>query len=219
METILFLHGWGGNGDSFAAVKKYFERDYCALSPAMPCSPDAVWTMEDYALYIEEVLRDSAVTRCHIVCHSFGARVAAMLIARNPQLVDKLVVCGGAGLRSKFRLSVWMKIRLYKFKRRIFGHARGGSSDYRALSENGKKTFNNIIRRDLSAEVAAITAPTLLIYGTRDRATPVYMGRRWKKLCPHAELKIYRGAGHFAYLDKGAEFIKDVIKFIQNNNA
>lgn len=217
-ETILFLHGWGGNEDSFAPIKKYFGRDYNCLAPAMPCPPDTVFTMEDYALYIEEVLQQNSVAKCHIICHSFGARVAVLLIARNPQLADRLVVCGGAGLRPRFRLRVWLKIKIYKLKRRLFGHADGGSSDYRSLTENGKKTFSNIIKRDLADEIKNIKTPTLLIYGARDKATPPYVGRRWKALASAAELKIYKDAGHFAYLEQCAKFIKDAESFLRTRN-
>jgi pimeloyl-ACP methyl ester carboxylesterase len=174
--------------------------------------------MEDYAVYIEEVLKQNAIAKCHIVCHSFGARVAVLLINRNPQLAGRLVVCGGAGLRSRFRLRVWLKIKIYKLKRRLFGHADGGSSDYRNLTENGKKTFNNIIKRDLSGEIKNIRTPTLLIYGTKDRAAPVRIGRRWKALAPTAELKIYKNAGHFAYLEQCARFIKDAENFLRTDN-
>jgi pimeloyl-ACP methyl ester carboxylesterase len=233
------LHGWGGNENSFLPIVKYFSRFYNCLSPSMPCfqkggpdkHPTRPWTLDDYAEYTENILRDSGIKRCHIVCHSFGARVAVLLIKRNPKLVDKLVVCGGAGLKARFNLQVWLKIKIYKIKRRLLNSVRrlfgrpplgriaGGSADYRSLTENGKKTFINIIRRDLAGEINTVQTPTLLIYGRHDRATPPYMGRRWAKLCKTAKLKIYDTAGHFAYLDEPAKFIKDTAKFIQNNNA
>jgi pimeloyl-ACP methyl ester carboxylesterase len=140
--------------------------------------------------------------------------VAVVLLARQPKLADKLIVCGGAGIKPRFNLWIWAKIKIYKIKKRLFGRAVGGSADYRNLTENGKKTFNNIIRRDLSAEIKAIKTATLLIYGQGDRATPPYMARRWAKLSSVARYKIYRSAGHFAYLDNPDQFVKDVKDFI-----
>jgi pimeloyl-ACP methyl ester carboxylesterase len=218
MDTILFLHGWGGNEHSFAPVEKYFSGRFRTLCPSMPCPPKDIWTLDDYVVYIEKILADNNITKCHIICHSFGARVAALLINKNPRLADKLIVTGGAGLKTKFRLRVWLKIKIYKVKKRLFGRVRGGSADYRDLTPNGKKTFNNIVGRDLIEEVKNIKIPTLLIYGAKDRSTPTYMAKRWAKANRNAEYKIYKCCGHFAYLENTARFIKDCEQFIQRYN-
>ncbi|MDR1917915.1 MAG: alpha/beta hydrolase [Christensenellaceae bacterium] len=195
METILFLHGWGGNEHSFAPIEKYFGRYFQTLCPAMPCPPDEVWTLDDYVMSVEKLLAENNVTKCHIICHSFGARVAVLLINKNPHLVGKLIVTGGAGLKPRFNLRIWAKIKIYKIKKRLFGRAKGGSADYRKLTPNGKKTFNNIVGRDLCNEIKKVKTPTLLIYGAKDRATPVYMAKRWAKLCG---AKLCKADGHGA---------------------
>jgi pimeloyl-ACP methyl ester carboxylesterase len=218
MDTILFLHGWGGNERSFAPVEKYFGRYYRTFCPPLPCPPDTVWTLNDYVIYIEDFLAKNSITKCCIICHSFGARVAVLLMTKNPRLADKLIVADGAGLKPRFNLRIWLKIRIYKLKKRLFGRANGGSPDYRRLPPNGKMTFNNILGCDLRGEIKKIKTPTLLIYGARDRATPPYMAKRWAKLCPAAEYKIYKNCGHFAYLDNTAQFIKDCAQFIQKDN-
>jgi pimeloyl-ACP methyl ester carboxylesterase len=214
MDTILFLHGWGGDSRSFALVEKYFSGFYKTISPSMPCPPDEVWTLDDYVVYIENILHEQEVTKCHVIAHSFGARVAVLLGIKNPELIDKMIIADGAGLRPRFSFRVWLKIKLYKIKKMLFKNAEGGSRDYRKLSPNGKVTFRNIIKRDLSAEIGGLNIPTLLIYGGRDRATPPYMAKRWVKLCPVAELKIYKNCGHFAYLDDTARFINDARGFL-----
>ena len=35
-KTLLLLHGWGGNKDSFAKVKKIFKSNYNILSVSLP---------------------------------------------------------------------------------------------------------------------------------------------------------------------------------------
>jgi pimeloyl-ACP methyl ester carboxylesterase len=145
--------------------------------------------------------------------------VAVLLLTRNPQLADKMIVVGGAGLKSRFNLKIWAKIKIYKIRKALFGRANGGSADYKALTDNGKRTFNNIIGRDLTAEIKNLTTPTLLIYGGRDKATPTYMAKRWAKLCKTARYKIYGTAGHFAYLDNPARFIKDTQEFFITGKA
>lgn len=208
--TILFLHGWGGNADSFAPISGYFAREHTVLTPALACPPATVYTLDDYAAEVLDYLRARNVTQCAVVAHSFGARLVALLNAQHPGLFTHIVITGGAGIPPRWSLATWLKIRWHKIKRRLGLPAHGGSADYRHLSPNGKITFQNVIHRDLSAEIRTITAPTTLIWGSRDSATPPEMFRRWQRLIPHAQARLYQGAGHFAYLEQPARFIRDV---------
>ena len=222
MKTILFLHGWGGNADSFAPISQYFARasdengePYQILVPSLPCPPSAIYTLEDYADDVDEFLQIHKVAHCCVIAHSFGARLVAVLNARHPKLFTKIVITGGAGLKPRWRFRVWLKIHWYKLCRRLGWRINGGSADYRRLDANGKQTFQNIIRRDLTGEVQQITAPVLLIWGGRDCDTPLSQMHRWRRLLPQAEFIIYRRCGHFAYLEQSARFINDVMHFLQ----
>lgn len=222
MTTLLFLHGWGGNADSFAPVIQYFRRacdengtPYQVLAPSLPCPPATVYTLEDYADDIDADLQKHRVARCVVIAHSFGARLVAVLQTRHPHLFSKIVITGGAGLPNRWRPKVWLKICWYKFCRRLGWRVNGGSADYRRLDANGKQTFQNVIHSDLSFAVQQITVPTLLIWGARDHDTPLSQMRRWCRLLPQAQFCIYRRAGHFAYLDQTARFINDVTRFLR----
>jgi pimeloyl-ACP methyl ester carboxylesterase len=89
-----------------------------------------------------------------------------------------------------------------------------GSSDYRVLSPGMRQTFNLLVARDLEPELKRIQSPTLLIWGDRDTATPLWMGQAMEKAIPDAGLVVFEGAGHFAYLDQYARFRAVVEKFL-----
>ena len=225
MPTLLFLHGWGGNADSFAPISQYFARatdtageSYQVLTPSLSCPPSTIYTLDDYANDIDAFLQAQQVTRCIVIAHSFGARLVAILQARHPRLFTKIIITGGAGLKPRWQPWLWLKIRWYKLLRRLGLKMQGGSADYRRLDDNGKKTFQNIINRDLTFEVQQITAPTLLVWGARDRATPISQMRRWCRLVPQAQIIIYQRAGHFAYLTEASRFIHDVTRFIRGTD-
>lgn len=222
MKTILFLHGWGGSGESFAPISRYFARacdasgtPYQVLTPSLPCPPQQVYTLDDYVDQIDLLLQTHQVTRCIVIAHSFGARLVALLQARHPKLFTQIVITGGAGLPPRWNFGVWLKVRWYKFCRRLGIKIQGGSADYRRLDANGKQTFQNIIHRDLTNEIRQITAPTLLVWGDQDRDTPINQMRRWQRLVPQAHAIVYRGKGHFAYLEDAARFIGDVTRFLR----
>jgi len=209
MQTLLFLHGWGGDENSFAPIRGYFENEYRCLFFKFDCNPSVVMTLEDYADAVATYLRDNSVKRCFVIAHSFGARVAVILANRNPELFKKIVLTGAAGLRPRFCFKTWLKIRLYK----ITGFGKG-SADWQKLGIHGRQTFQNVIRRDLSSEITRIYAPVLLIWGMRVRATPKYMAKRWTKLVVSGKLIMYKSAGHFCFVDNPARFVRDVGRFL-----
>jgi len=208
VKTILFLHGWGTDENSFAHIRPFFERNCHCIFVNFDCNPKRVLTLEEYSKEVEQILSNNAVEKCHVIAHSFGARVAVLLANRNPNLVQKMVLTGAAGIKPRFSLIKWLKIRLHKM-----GFKQKGSSDYRKLGVAGKITFQNIINRDLSAVIVDVDVPTLLIWGKRDKSTPLYMGKLWTKLQKTATMKIYKDAGHFCFIDEPARFISNVVEF------
>lgn len=210
MDSILFLHGWGASSATWGGVRKFFESVAQCIWVDFDCDPEKVMTLDDYVEYVEGVLIERRVTTCCVVAHSFGARVAVLLAKRNPHMVTRMVITGGAGLKPRGSVKRWARVRAYKW----FGIGKG-SADYRRLSRTGKATFVNIIKRNLAGEIARLRVATLLIYGKRDRDTPLYMGKRWTKLQKGSILKVYDGAGHFAFLDAPGEFVLDAYKFLR----
>ena len=47
-----------------------------------------------------------------------------------------------------------------------------------------------------------IKMPTLIVWGDEDKIIPVQHTDTWRKLVPHADIKIYKGAGHLVHLEK-----------------
>ena len=223
MTNILFLHGWGGDEKSFAAVLPFFTSKYKCVCVRMPrenypvacgATPSRVkgniWTLDDFADFVIAELDKLDIKKTHIIAHSFGARVAVLLVNRCPERFGKLILTGPAGIRA--RLGLWRRTKIKLHKMKIIKSK--GSADYRVLSPEGKKTFQNIVNRDLSAEISRISHPTLLIWGTRDSAIKKSAIKRWTKLAPCAKLVIYRGCGHFCFLDAPARFIVDAEEFL-----
>ena len=91
---------------------------------------------------------------------------------------------------------------------------RFGSSDYRALTPEMRKTFNRVISLDLTDQLEKIQAPTLLNWGAQDTETPLWMGRLMAEKIPDAGLVVEEGAGHFAYLEQSAKFLRIAGSFL-----
>ena len=77
-----------------------------------------------------------------------------------------------------------------------------------------RQTFNRVIGQDLTDKLPAIKASTLLVWGADDTETPLWMGQTMEKLIPDAGLVVWPGCGHFAYLDRYADFKKVAETFL-----
>ena len=64
-----------------------------------------------------------------------------------------------------------------------------------------KDTMNIILNEDLRPLLPNIKAPTLLIWGALDTATPLSDAKEMEKSIPDAGLVVYPRGTHFAYLE------------------
>ena len=193
-QTILLLHGWGGNKDSFAKVKKIFNSNYNILSISFP--PQNIYQktysdsenfnnqnpnhstipldMYDYKSITQNILQLLNLKSIIIICHSFGFRIALLLNTTNI-CIEKIIITGGAGIQFKqFFLKKLNRqfhtILLKSYPEYFYKFA---SKEYSELSQIDRKTFKNIINKNLSKYVKILSCPAFLFWGKKDTATPI----------------------------------------------
>ncbi len=231
-QDVLLLHGWGGEANSFLPLYNAL-RSRCRVTAidfaghgksARP--PAEGWSVTEYADWTAGVIQALGIVPCDIVAHSFGGRVSILLSATRPELVRKLVLTGSHGIVQKKTRMQKLRSALYKALRAVIGILPGGralraklanrfgSADYRALDEHMRRTFVKVVNQDLRGYLPGIKAPTLLIWGSEDDATPLWFGQLMEKQIPDAGLVVYEGCGHYAYLEKAQDFNRVVAHFL-----
>ena len=100
---VLFLHGWGCDGNIYKDLMLALENSATLLTLDFPAhgesaEPPQPWGVSDFAALVLELLDKQGIETVDIVSHSFGARVAIYLAANHPQRVRQLVITGGAGI-------------------------------------------------------------------------------------------------------------------------
>lgn len=238
-KHILMLHGWGCSVKHFEPIAKALESDYHVTVIDFPAhgessQPPEPWGVSDFADCVKQLIGKLGIAPCDIVAHSFGGRVALWLAANEPQLVSRLVLTGCAGLRKPQTEEQKKKSERYqKLKKLYLGlekvkpfqsiaenglkalQQKYGSADYNALSDEMKKTFVKVVNEDLSPLLPRIKASTLLVWGEKDEATPLWMGQQMEKEIPDAGLVIFEGDDHFAYLRQWPRFVTVVRAFLK----
>ena len=233
---IILLHGWGGYSDSFLPVFNYLSTKYEVYAIDFPGFgqsdvPKEPWSVNDYSKMLLGFMKELKIEKASLVGHSFGGRVSILFSAENPAKVSKIVLVDSAGLIPKRTFKYYYKVYKFKLFKNIYllftkgsdkeeklqkFYSKYGSKDYR---ESGfmRQTFVKVVNQDLLPYLKKIKAPTLLIWGEDDKDTPLYFGKTMEKEIPDAGLVVFKGAGHFSYLDKIGDFNVIVNKFFEGN--
>lgn len=203
---VLLLHGWGTSGKTMSGLKNSLEGmgadvivpDFPGFGASSPPPPDS--GLEFYADCVEALMKSLGYERFSVAGHSFGGRVALILARRK--LVDKMILISSAGLKPRFSLKKWLKVKKYKLAKRLGFSCEGGSDDYKALPDYMKPIFVRIVNNHLDDVLPEIDCKTLIMWGKEDRVTPVFMAEKFKKGIVGSEI-VWLSGGHFAYIEDG----------------
>ncbi len=208
---VLLLHGWGCSHKTLQSVFDFYAslgKEIIVIDfPPFGNSSELKepFKLEDYALMTLSLLSLLGLEKVEIFAHSFGARVAALI--NKKVTVTRLVITGGAGVKTRKNLKTKWRIVSYKLRKKLgLSTKKFGSPDYQALNPTMKKTFVSVVNRCVDEELKGITAPTLLLWGENDKETPIPSAKKMKKLIACSELITLPNSGHFAFLDDSRTF-------------
>lgn len=237
-KPLLLLHGWGGRIGSMAPLALGLQDLRDCISIDFPGfgesdAPPQPWSVSEYTENLAAFLKALGIERTDIIAHSFGGRVTLLLAATHPELVGKVVITGGAGLKPKRSLGYFIRVWVYKLGKAIRRRPAlnalckavgidldkraqsAGSEDYRAAVGVMKPTFVRVVNQDLRWCLPMIKASTLLIWGEHDSGnSALWMGQTMAKEIPDAGLVVFEGCGHFAYLEQTPRFLAIVRNFL-----
>lgn len=220
-NAVIVMHGWGCRAETVQIIADGATLPgttvYNIDLPGFGLSeePSQVWGVEDYTTLIEKFCRKLGIEHPSLIGHSFGGRIAIVYASRNA--VDKLVLVDAAGIKPRRTLKYYFKVYSFKLAKRLaplfLGKQRGqalvdkmrgkaGSSDYASASPKMRAIMSKVVNEDLKHLMPAIKAPTLLIWGERDTATPFSDAKTMERLIPGAAIVSYPEAGHYSFLER-----------------
>lgn len=232
---VVLLHGWGCDHTIWSGVQKHLETaGFRTTSLDFPGfgesdEPPVPWNMEDYTLWFESFLATRGIVNPIVIGHSFGGRVALVYGSRSP--VSKIVLVDAAGVKprrsAKYYIKVWSFKALKRLAPFVVGRkkaaeiverrrAKASSADYNAASPVMRGTLSRVVNEDLRRFMPHIAAPTLLVWGENDTATPLRDAKIMEKLIPDAGLVTFDGAGHYSFLEHPARFAAILDSFLRS---
>ena len=94
--------------------------------------------------------------------------------------------------------------------------AKRGSSDYAQATPRMRAIMSRVVNEDLTPLIPKVKAPTLLIWGENDTATPLADAKKMNSLLPDSGLVSFPGCGHYSFLDNPGQFARVLASFLQS---
>ncbi|MDD3919130.1 MAG: alpha/beta hydrolase [Candidatus Pacebacteria bacterium] len=235
---IMILHGWGGSSKSWERIIELLsEKKYMVVCPDLPGfgeseTPKEPWNINRYISFVLDFLESQDIEECILLGHSFGGGLATKISSEYPKIINKLILCDAAVVRSKERLSLRQKVakmaaniakplvgnKLYQEKiqpkLRPFVYKVAGTRDYYSANEIMKKTFKQVFAEDLKAFLSNIRKPTLIVWGKEDVTTPLEDAFEIGKMIEYSEVQVMEGVKHSPHLTKPEDLAKIIIEFL-----
>ncbi len=228
-KQVLILHGWGDSSASWKAVAKKLAGQHEVILVDLPGfgetqMPSIAWDLTDYANFIQAFLRKIGAKPYAIVGHSNGGAIAIRGVGQGILQAEKLVLLASAGVRGTssqkglYLISKVGKVMASPLPKRMQARLRRGLYHKAGLdllvAEHMQETFKRIVRDDVRADAAYISAPTLLVYGEHDEETPVALGRQLHDAIEGSVFQEIPAVGHFLYRDAEKQVVQLAKEFL-----
>lgn len=235
-SPVILMHGWGCNHSTVQSIAriasshhKVYNVDFPGFGQSTEPIDENPWGVEEYTQIIEFLAHKEGIENPILIGHSFGGRVAIVFASRNK--INKVVLVDSAGVKPHRPLKYYIKVYSFKaskFLSRLFlgkkraakyiesRRSKAGSADYASASMTMRRILSKVVNEDLCHLMPSITAPTLLIWGEKDTATPLSDAKKMEKVIPDAGLVSFVNAGHYSFLDQPQRFSAVLNNFINS---
>lgn len=232
-QPILILHGWGGSSESWTKVQELLSKKYLVIAPDLPGfgktpSPPVGWSLERYVEFIEKFSQELDLGRITLLGHSLGGRIAIVYAVKYPQELERLILCGAAGIRHmRLRHKIFLIIakvanligslpfiRRYRQRvRRLFYRAIQ-RTDYLEAEGVMKEIFLSVLSRNLRPMLSSITTSTLILWGEEDDYVPLKDAYIMKEEIADASLVTFPGIGHTPHKKIPEKLVREIETFL-----
>jgi pimeloyl-ACP methyl ester carboxylesterase len=232
-EPVLYLHGAGAT-DTWLPFHARLAARYRLLAPDLlgfgqSDRPDWLDDVQDYAVHYLDLLDALGIERVHLVGLSLGGWIAAELAVWASHRLKSLTLIDAAGLYlpgcevpDVFTLSYEQVVRLVYEDQSVADRvlAIPDTPELVAQRLKGQVTLARVgwnpylYSPKLMERLHRIQAPTLVVWGERDRLLPVAMGEAWAAAIAGARLEVVPGCGHTPPVEQPARTAEIVAAFV-----
>ncbi len=212
-EPFILLHGNGQDGSYFKNQIEYFSDRYRVIAldtRGHGKSPrgTASFTIEQFSCDLYDFMEEHKILKAVILGFSDGANIAMKFAMKYPDRVKALILNGGNLNPGGVKITTQLPIEIgYRIAKRFASksHEAKKNAELLGLMVNDPNIEPN--------ELSKITAPTLVICGSKDMIRESHTKEIAKNI-PNAKLSIIKG-NHFIANKRYTAFNKEVEDFLQ----
>jgi pimeloyl-ACP methyl ester carboxylesterase len=233
-QPLLYLHGAGG-GSRWLPFMEALSRNFEVIVPEHPGfgpsdTPEWLDNVGDLAYFYLDFIEQLGLEQVHLVGTSLGGWIAAEIAVRNQSRLHSLTLVAAAGIHvagvPKGDIFLWSRQNL---ARNLFCNQELAEAMLRLELSPEEMDFQ--IKNQLTMAKLAwqprmhnphlvkwlhrITVPTLIVWGAEDKVIPAQYGPAFRDLIPNAKLEVLPQCGHLPQIEKTAEFVSVVTRFLQ----
>lgn len=235
-KVAVICQGWATNFEMYELVANAISDEYKVILFDFPgfgktAEPEESWSVEQYASFFIDFLHALNVEEVTLIGHSYGGRVIIEVASNElfKTFVKKIVLIDSAGVMPQRSAGANFKTKVFKIWKKFvtlpavhslfpevidYWISKQGSEDYRNATPVMKSALVKAVNYDQQHLMAAIDAPTLLIWGENDDATPVSDGKIMEEEFQDASLVVMKGVGHFSYAEDPQKFVPILRAFL-----
>jgi abhydrolase domain-containing protein 6 len=241
-ETVLLLHGFGGDKDNWTRFSKYLTKKYYVIAPDLPGFGESskIWSdMYDIPTQVKRVhqyTKKIGLKKFHIAGNSMGGLIAGIYAATYPDEVLSLGLLDPAGVivREPSQLSLEIEKgnnplvvesvsdydKLLDFLFVKPPYIPGPVKSYLIEMAVQSRDFNKKVfieanpGNQLETRAGEIRAKTLILWGDKDRVFPVSSTAILQKEIKNSTVIIMKDCGHVPMLERPEETAKYYLEFI-----
>ncbi|CAD5109638.1 alpha/beta fold hydrolase [Zestomonas carbonaria] len=242
-QTIMLVHGFGANKDNWPRFAKHLTDRYRVIAVDLPgfgdsSKPNASYDVGSQVERLAAFTKSLGIDRLHLVGNSMGGHISALYAARYPDQVLTVALFDNAGVTSPRPSELIQRLergepnplivdepgdfdQLLEFvfvdppalpeKAKEYLAERAITS-----SSNNRRIFQQLLDRyiPLEPELPKIQAPTLLLWGDRDRLLDVSSIEVMKPLLQKPTVVIMKNCGHAPMLERPQETAEHYLAFL-----
>ncbi|AFY60047.1 alpha/beta fold hydrolase [Synechococcus sp. PCC 6312] len=248
-STVILLHGGGGyielwKHNIFELATHHRVYAFDMVGAGRSDKIDANYTFDFMAHFTRDFLKALNIPKASLIGTSAGGGVALTFALNFPELVDRLILVGSAGLGKdiNFLLRITTLPGLGKLfsapsKSGVAMLCKQAVYDSNLITDEIVEEFYQMATLPGAAEATlnlgrsnfsiwgqfyqpilkrlqTVTAPTLIIWGRQDTMVPVSHGQKAAKLIPNARLEIFDECGHWSPIEHPQKFNQLVLEFL-----
>lgn len=196
MNTLIILPGLNRDARSYKNLVRQAPKSWKIITVSYKTLLSGL-NLNEFKISFQEYLHKDNLSSVYILGHSTGGALAMEFAHHHPSKVKGLFLVDSEGIYGAESL------------RKMVVNLLANLISQGKFIESLKVVFNLIAdpllslrlahyahHASLEKEAASIKIPTLILWGERDRITPLWQGEKLHQLIPTSKLIVFKGQGH-----------------------